>query len=422
MEKTILNFMLIVFMTYALINILLYFPRIIGWFASLKKQKRIINNQNERIAVVVPARNESKVIGSLLNSLEKQTYKNYDLYVVVKEENDPTIKIVEDRGGVCYVCTKQTCKGEALDYGFKKIINQKNKNYAGLVIVDADCILDEHFLEEMNNSLASGRKVFQARRIVKNYFYGNKNISTFVSSANGLIWTMMDEMGNRYKSEKNITQMTIGTGIMLRMDLVKELRGWPYKKTVTEDMEFMYDCSLKNIEIYYNSYCKIYVEEAPSLIMTNKRRTRWLKGLIDSNHIYSSKMDDKKSKITFKNKYYVNCLWFVFRYIGSMTVFSIANIVYYFYLRMINSTYMNIALMYSILGFLIIFMSFFILTLVCLIIDRKNIKLSFMKKVLLLFYHPFFYMGYIPIISKALVTKVSNKWDAIDRIEVKENA
>ena len=105
-----------------------------------------------------------------------------------------------------------------------------------------------------------------------------------------------------------------------------------------------------------------------------------------------------------------------------MTVFSIANIVYYFYLRMINSTYMNIALMYSILGFLIIFMSFFILTLVCLIVDRKNIKLSFMKKVLLLFYHPFFYMGYIPIISKALVTKVSNKWDAIDRIEVKENA
>lgn len=61
------------------------------------KTKNIPNKKievNAKFCILIPARNESKVIENLLVSITKQTYEvKPDVYVIVEEKTDPTINI-----------------------------------------------------------------------------------------------------------------------------------------------------------------------------------------------------------------------------------------------------------------------------------------------------------------------------------------
>ncbi|HEY8389737.1 MAG TPA: glycosyltransferase family 2 protein, partial [Clostridia bacterium] len=368
------------------------------------------------------ARNESKVIGDLLDCLNRQTYpkEHFGVHVIVKESNDPTIEIAKKSNATVHIASNQTCKGDALDFCFKDILSFYPDKYDAYVIIDADCMLDQKFLEEMNNAMASGKQIIQAKKIVKNYHIKHKKANSLSASCNGLIWTIIDDMGNRYKSDKGITGMTIGTGIMLRSDVVKMLGGWPYRQTLTEDIELMFDCMVKRISTFYYSYAILYMEESTSLKITNKRRRRWLTGVVDSKRLYAKRV--KRAAVTKedkRNKYYVLALWPVFYYIGTCVVFSILQFITAVVLFILKNPLWLRSLIFSGIAIGIIYVSFLILTLFCLIVERKNMPISIFKKIVLLFVHPVFYMGYIPIIAKALFFSSNRGWEVIDRIDYK---
>ena len=127
MEKIVLDIIFILFSIYAVLNIIMYLPRMKGWFASFKPQKHLINDKKNKLALIIPARNESQTISSLFDSINKQTYSrsDFDIYVIVKEENDPTIQMTLDMGGYPLVAPKQKCKGDALNVAFKNILENK---------------------------------------------------------------------------------------------------------------------------------------------------------------------------------------------------------------------------------------------------------------------------------------------------------
>ena len=53
--------------------------------------------------------------------------------------------------------------------------------------------------------------------------------------------------------------------------------------------------------------------------------------------------------------------------------------------------------------------------------DWKVIGLPFYKKIVLILAHPVFYMGYIPVMRRALFSKKGrNTWEAIDRADFSE--
>lgn len=421
MVEVLIEILIVAYVIICGLCLLSYLPRLRAWFGAFKKQKRIKNNINHKLALLVPARNESCVINDLFESIKKQTYNraNFDIYVLVKDPNDPTIELTKNMGGYTYVVKGQKCKGDALDYCLKQLLKE-NKVYDGYIVVDADCRLDELFLEEMNNALASDKQVIQAKKIVKNYYMGKK-ANSWASSCNGIIWTIIDELGNRYKSDKNITGMIIGTGLMLRHDVVKMLNGWPYRQTLTEDIEFMNDCALRGISTYYYSYAKILVEESTSLSTTNKRRKRWLRGVVDSKRLYYKRLcDNAKTKEDKKNKYFVTALDPVFYFIGCNTFAFIIGIIMTIFLIVMKNALWIDTLILSGITVGIIYTSFFILTLFCVIIDWKVIKLPLYKKILLMFIHPLFYMGYIPIIGKILFSEKNDGWEVIERIDYSE--
>jgi len=69
---------------------------IFGWllFWKLRFLAKEKTPFSPRVSVIVPARNEEKNIGSLLRSLERQTYKNFEVIVVNDNSEDATEKVV----------------------------------------------------------------------------------------------------------------------------------------------------------------------------------------------------------------------------------------------------------------------------------------------------------------------------------------
>ena len=81
----------------------------------LQKEENL--KENPRIAILIPARNESLVIEELLKSIENQSHKinSQDVYVIVENENDPTVEIVQKH---------------KMSYFVRKKLHLKTKGYA----------------------------------------------------------------------------------------------------------------------------------------------------------------------------------------------------------------------------------------------------------------------------------------------------
>ena len=406
---------------FTVVFLILYPPRLLCWLAPLRKQARIHNDKQNRLAVIIPARNEGKAVLPLFDSIISQNYpkERFHTFVVVKEKNDPVREYAANIGATTYVDETQTCKGDCLDYALRSILNEYPDQYDAFIIVDADCILDKGFLTEMNNAMATDAQVINAKKIVKNYYKDPEKNSNMVTACNGIIWTLMDEMGNRFKSEHGYTTMTVSTGLLIRSNLVKKWNGWIYNKTLTEDMELQRDCGLQNYKTYYDSNALIYMEESPSHTETNKRRTRWMSGLIDSDKLYYRKLLQKSGMRELVNNYYLLCLWIPYIYIGGLAAGVMINLVGAIIGVIWDAALTASCIQMALIQFGIIYFCFFVMTLFAIVIDHKYIKLSFIKKIELLFVHPLFYMEYIKIVFNAIRGQEPKEWEEIERVGVR---
>ncbi len=421
-----------------IIFLVLYFPRLIGWFGWIFPQKRLKCGRKHRFALIVPARDEGRAVLPLFESIQEQSYgadylnggignadkhteKNidrkadkksvdslFDTYVIVKNPRDEVIDYAREIGAKVYVDEEQKSKGDCLDYCIRHIL-AAGKKYDGYIIVDADCRLDVDFLTNMNDALASGAQVITGRKLVGNYSMGylnstSKKVVNAITCQNGLVWPIIDELGNRYKSALGLTTMPITTGILIRGDLVEEWGGWIYRQTLTEDMELQRDCACKGIKTFHYSFAKLYLEETPSHTDTNRRRTRWMTGMVASDRLYCGRLLGRHGIRAFVDNYYLLSLWLVYAYIGTLSVALIFNLI-------------TLRLWQAAAAFLLIYTAFFVLSVMAVLADWKNIRLSCIKKLELMLIHPFFYMEYIFIVGRAVLGVNPKGWEKIGRVQ-----
>ena len=145
---------LIAYIVVSVVAFLAYIPRLTGFFYAFQKPPYKQAEQRRRIALVVPARNESKVIGDLFASIARQDYdREFTVNVIVKDQNDPTVAMALAAGAKVYVVPEQSCKGDALDGYFKALSPEEFESYDAFVIVDADGVLSPAYVRELNNAL-----------------------------------------------------------------------------------------------------------------------------------------------------------------------------------------------------------------------------------------------------------------------------
>lgn len=351
-------------------------------------------------AILIPARDESKVIESLLISIENQTQKINleDIYVIVESSKDRTVKIVKKhKMNIIYRkdLTKQR-KGYALDDVIKEIIINK-KHYDAYFIFDADNILEENYIEEMQKSIDKGYDIGISYR-------NTKNSSSLVAASSALTFSMINTLGNTLKNKYTNNLTISGTGYYIKGHLVEEWGGFPFH-TLTEDYELTLYSTLNNITTTYNEKAIFYDEQPDDFKVSIIQRTRWVKGYFEARKKYIKKI---RKSLTKKDKNYgskVNAIIGVKPYI-----YLLIGVI----LLIFSSLTFDIKTLIKIL--VIVFLTIYLeLVLVSYVIVKKEdnkLKIKVSKTKLIL-YNPIFLLSYIICLIKAITTK-DLKWEVVE--------
>ncbi len=408
--------MAVVFGGLLFLTLLAYSPRVVAWFGVFFPYPHLKNAKLNKIAVIIPARNESETIAPLFEALSRQTYKDFEVYVIVKDPLDPTIQMAKDHHFHFRVEKGQASKADALDGILHSLIVKDPGAFDAYLILDADAQVKDNYLEEMNNAMASGRQVIVSKKIVKNFSMG-KGALSIQGVANGYIWTLFDDMGNRFKSLHHIALFTVGSGLLISKDIIISGQGWPYKTTMTEDCELAADIIANHWSTYYAPYAPIYMEEAPTLAMTNKRRTRWMSGLTDSQRLYRQK---DFSLGAFWDVYFSYSVFLAYLYFGILLFSSLCFLSLAVLLFFIADPLYSLFLLAALSSLGLIYGTFFVMALFAFFVSLPDVKGHLFFRILALAAVPFHYLGYFSIMAKIFLGKSTSKWDEIARVKRKE--
>ncbi|MEG0872668.1 MAG: glycosyltransferase family 2 protein [Clostridia bacterium] len=259
------------------IFIILYFGYYVvtGMFALVKNKHKIRKYKaKNKIAVLIAARNEEKVIVHLLDSLNKQNYPKelYDTFVIPNNCTDGTRKVSIEKGAKVIDCTVPvSSKGEVLKYTFN-YMKKNHDEYDAFIIFDADNIVHKNFLRRMNDALCAGFKVAQGYRDSKN------PSDTWISCCYSLFYWVQNFFFNQARMNMGWSSSINGTGFMIEKSVI-EKNGFE-TVTLTEDIEFAAQCAINNQKIAFVKDAITYDEQPLTFSQSWKQRKRWSIGTI----------------------------------------------------------------------------------------------------------------------------------------------
>lgn len=361
-------------------------------------------NPNPEFAVLIPARDESKVIKRLLDSIQKQTFKinMKNVYIIVESSEDKTCSIANEYGANIIIREHLELKrkGYALDEGVKYILS-KGKTYDAYFIFDADNVLDENYFENMNKTYQTGYDIGIGYRNTKN---GNDNV---IAACSTLTFSMINTLGNDQKNKETRNITISGTGFYIRGEFIDKWKDYPFH-TLTEDYELTLYSTLHSMTSYYNKTAIFYDEQPTDFKVTITQRTRWVKGFFESRKIYAKKLRKKGYKHA-KNS--------GSQFIDGLGIIPFVIIVVGFIgdmlLKLIGSLYLILKddpRAYALLGefvllFLIAYTILFLVTGVMIYKEDNHLDLSFKSKVKALFFNPVFLASFVHCAIVALTNK-----------------
>lgn len=240
-----------------------------------------------RFALCISARNESKVIGELIDSLQEQKYPHelMDIYVVADNCTDNTAEVAREHGAIAFERFNQEEKGKgfALNYLYQQIIERTSVDYYDVFgVFDADNIVDENFVAEMNKSYDAypEKDAFTCYRNSKNYS------STWVSAAYSLWFLREARFANQPRMMKGSQCMISGTGWTVKNEVLKAQGGWLYH-LLTEDIQFSTASVLNDVAIGYCDGAIVYDEQPTTFKASWTQRLRWSKGFYQIDAKYT---------------------------------------------------------------------------------------------------------------------------------------
>ena len=239
-------------------------------------------------AVLISARNEEAVIANLLQSIRAQNYPQDKLSVFVVADNctDATADIARREGAIVWERedSRRVGKGYALDYLLQKISDTyPPEAFDGYFIFDADNLLDENYVREMNNTFSSGYRIVTSYRNTKNF--GSNWIS-----AGYALWFLREAKYVNYPRMLLGTSCAVsGTGFLFHRDILTRSGGWKFF-LLTEDIEFTVSNILAGEKIGYCGSAVFYDEQPTSFRQSCRQRMRWSKGFLQVFHKYGIRL------------------------------------------------------------------------------------------------------------------------------------
>ena len=375
----------------------------------MKKDKPHQETKAHRFAVLIAARNEETVINHLIDSINTQTYDQGEVTVFVVADNctDQTAACARKMGAIVYERFDQTKigKGHAMEF----LLNQMEKDYApfdGYFVFDADNVLDQNYILEMNKTFSDGYDIITSYRNSKNYG------DNWISSGYAIWFLWESEFLNRGRMLLGTSCAVSGTGFFFSRRIIEKYGGWKFF-LLTEDIQFTVDNVLSGEKIGYCRQAMLYDEQPVKFQQSFRQRMRWAKGFFQVFHRYG--LDLFKGSLQRNTSCYdmlmvimpaIILTLFTLIFNGSMILFGdYTNYQDDLIMMMMGRMILNMYLMLV-----------FIAT-VTTATQWKNIHTTSFKKLAYIFTFPFFMFTYIPITIVAFFKKV--EWQPIEHSRAK---
>lgn len=257
-----------------------------------KPEKRFLGDLPV-FSIVVPVKNEEKVIGRLLEALENVRYPTDRKEIVIVEDGstDRTLDICRKYADAHDV--RMQILHKPLSNGKPSALNYGVLHSTGDIIgvFDADNVPARDVL---NNVLRyfedSTVAAVQGRTLSIN---SEENMLTKFISHEEAVWC---EAYLRGKDVLNLFVHLKGSCQFIRRDVLRRLKGFD-EKTLSEDMEISARFTEKGYKIRYASDVRLWQESPADVKQLFRQRVRWFRGTMEVAFKYG-KLMAKPSKIS----------------------------------------------------------------------------------------------------------------------------
>lgn len=365
-----------------------------------------------KYAILISARNEQSVITQLIDSIKKQDYPTelITIFVVADNCTDDTAKLARNAGAVVYerFNNKQVGKGYALNYLLQKI----NEDYAhgsfdAYFVFDADNLLSENYITEMNKTFSQGYNVLTSYRNSKNYD------SNWISAGYALWFLREAKYLNQARMLLNTSCAVSGTGFMFSQNILDKMGGWNFF-TLTEDIEFTVYNIVNGEKIGYCGTAVLYDEQPVKFSQSWRQRLRWAKGYLQVFRKYGFKLIGG-----IFTKFSFSCFDITMTIMPAivLTVAAmLANIMAVIF-GIASGSDVFIALQSILEAIFNTYLLMFLVGMITTISEWKQIHTTPLKKIFYMFTFPVYMFTYIPIAVTAMFTKV--EWKPIEHSHAK---
>lgn len=225
-----------------------------------------------RLLVLIPAYNEETGLGATLRSLERVDYPRQRTRVVVVADRceDATAAVARSHGIECLERSSgPSGKGAAIAWAVNELL-EMGADFDGLVLVDADTIVDPGALAAFDEGLRSGHDVQQGYNYLSNPWDSPFTRLIAVTSVlrNVLFYGGKERLG--------LSSMLSGCGMCFSARVLAR-NAWT-AFSVGEDWEFSVALLLNGERIHFNRAAQVRAAESRGFRQASTQRLRWASG------------------------------------------------------------------------------------------------------------------------------------------------
>jgi cellulose synthase/poly-beta-1,6-N-acetylglucosamine synthase-like glycosyltransferase len=233
---------------------------------------RVVRERRSRLLLLIPAHDEEAGLSSTLHSIQRANYPPDEVRVVVVADrcHDGTAGIARGMGVTCLERSDGTPgKGAAIAWAMDRL-REGGVRFDGLVVVDADTVVDPGLLAALDEGLRSGYEVQQGYNYLSNPWESPFTRIIAVTSVlrNGLFYAGKERLG--------LSSMLSGTGMCFSRALLERV-GWT-ALSVGEDWEFSVTVLLGGGRIHFNRDARVRATESRGFRQASTQRLRWASG------------------------------------------------------------------------------------------------------------------------------------------------
>ena len=346
--------------------------------------------KENRFAVLIAARNEKTVIGQLIDSINKQDYPRelIDIYVVADNCTDDTADVARQHGATVYerFDKEHVSKGFALQFLTTHMREDGHMDYDGYFILDADNLLDTHYISAMNNAFSTDKEIVIGYRTAKNYS------DNWVSAAYGIYFIYESEFANRPRDLLSTSCFLSGTGCLFSQKFIDECSGGIWSWTgLTEDLECTTVILKKGYKVAYCTDAVLYDEQPTSFAASIKQRIRWVRGYLSA---IGKNFKGLFSRLFKKGGFAVFDFLMNFAPLALFILNALADIARYT-VQIVNGTNALSILAQVGISLAGIYGGLFVMALVVLVFEWKRIHCPWLKKIAYSLLFPVFMYSYL---------------------------